>query len=109
MWIFAIAGILASSTLLLRLPIFLLPFWLLALLAIGISYASSQSLWVAVAGFLLFAAFIGMTAAFTALYIARTYKNGLQRPNAYIDHYKSRLHPSLDANDAQASVGQVSL
>jgi dolichol-phosphate mannosyltransferase len=95
MWIFAIAGILASSTLLLRLPIFLLPFWLLALLALGIYYGSSQSPWVAVAGFLLFAAFIGMTAAFTALYIARTYKNGLQRPNAYIDHYKSLLQPSL--------------
>src|SRR2546430_14767664 len=35
MAIFAIAGILSSSTLFLRLPIFILPFWLLALSSLG--------------------------------------------------------------------------
>ena len=35
----------------------------------------------------------GMTAAFTALYVARSYKNGLQRPNAFIDGKRSILQP----------------
>jgi polyisoprenyl-phosphate glycosyltransferase len=97
MSIFAIAGILSASTLFLRLPIYLLPFWLLALLLLGAGYVSTQSLWMLVAAFLLFAAYVGATAAFTALYVARAYKNGLQRPNAFIDRGRSILQPGEGA------------
>jgi len=94
MFVFAVAGILSSSTLFLRLPIYLLPLWLLSLLLLGIGYVSSQSLWYVVAAFVVFAAYVGATTAFTALYVARTYKNGLQRPNAFIDRSRSILQPA---------------
>src|ERR1700722_16733334 len=93
MTVFAAAGILSASTLFLRLPMYLLPFWLLSLLALGIGYASTHSLWMLVTAFLLFALYVGATMAFTALYVARTYKNGLHRPNAFIDRSRSVLRP----------------
>src|ERR1700680_203744 len=102
MSIFAIAGILSASTLFLRLPIYLLPFWLLSLLLLGGGYMLTQSLWYVVAAFLVFAAYVGATAAFTALYFARTYKNGLQRPNAFIDGSRSVLQPAPGSEDAGA-------
>jgi len=102
MFVFAVAGILSSSTLFLRLPIYLLPLWLLSLLLLGIGYVSSQSLWYVVAAFVVFAAYVGATAAFTALYVARTYKNGLQRPNAFIDRSRSILQPAPDGEGAGA-------
>ena len=94
MSIFAVAGILSSSTLFLRLPIYLFPAWLLSLLLLGVGYASTHSLSYVVAAFLVFAAYLGATAAFTALYVARTYKNGLHRPNAFIDRSRSVLQPT---------------
>jgi hypothetical protein len=48
-----------------------------------------------VAVFVVFAGYIGTTLAFTALYLARMYKNGLQRPNAFINHKGSSLQPPL--------------
>jgi dolichol-phosphate mannosyltransferase len=95
MSVFAIAGILSASTLLLRLPLYLLPLWLVALLGLSIGYVMTHSPWYAVAGFMTVAAYIGATAAFTALYVARTYKNGLQRPNAFIDRRRSILQTAL--------------
>ena len=97
MSMFAIGGILAASTLLLRLPIFILPFWLLALAGLGVCYAATHSLWFAVEAFVLFAGYVGATAAITALYVARTYKNGLHRPNAFVDHSRSVLQPFSEA------------
>jgi dolichol-phosphate mannosyltransferase len=94
MSIFAVAGLLASSTLLLRLPVYLLPFWVLALAGLGIWAVAAHSAWVALAGVLLFAAYVGAAIAFTALYVARAYKNGLQRPNAVIDRRLSMLPPA---------------
>src|SRR3981189_1330514 len=93
MAVFSVAGILSASTLFLRLPIYLLPVWLLSLLLLGVGYVSTHSAWMIVAAFLLFAAYIGTTMAFTAMYVARTYKNGLHRPNAFIDRSRSVLHP----------------
>lgn len=95
MSVFAIAGILSASTLLLRLPLYLLPLWLVALLGLSIGYVLTHSPWYAVAGFMTVTAYIGATAAFTALYVARTYKNGLQRPNAFIDRRRSILQTAL--------------
>ncbi|HKO03869.1 MAG TPA: glycosyltransferase family 2 protein [Candidatus Acidoferrales bacterium] len=101
--IFAIAGILSASTLFLRLPIFLLPLCLLALTGLGIAYIQTHSLWFLLAGALIFAAYAGSTLAFTALYVARTYKNGLQRPNAFIDHSKSILQRPHDVGESDAA------
>lgn len=93
MSLFAIGGILSASTLFLRLPILILPFWFLSLAGLGVGYIFTHSLWFAVGAFVVFAAYVGATAAFTALYVARAYKNGLQRPNAFIDHGRSILQP----------------
>jgi dolichol-phosphate mannosyltransferase len=97
MSIFAIGGILSASTLLLRLPVYLLPIWLLALAGLGAGYALTHSIWFAVSAALLFAAYVGATTAFTALYVGRTYKNGLQRPNAFVDYARSILQPGSAA------------
>ena len=94
MSIFAIAGILSASTLFLRVPIFLLPLWLLTLLGLGVGYVKTHSPWFVLSALILFATYVGGTLAFTALYVARTYKNGLHRPNAFIDHGRSILPPN---------------
>jgi len=93
MSIFAIGGLLAASTLLLRLPIYILPFWFLALCVLGVLAVAAHSAWAALAGLLLFAAYTGSSIAFLAVYLARTYKNGLQRPGALIDRKRSDLPP----------------
>jgi len=102
MSIFAIAGILAASTLLLRLPVLLLPLWLLSLLGLGIGYVHTQSMWFLLAMFIVFSAYLGGTLAITSLYVARTYRNGLQRPNAFIDRCKSTLQPVQFAKKSNA-------
>jgi polyisoprenyl-phosphate glycosyltransferase len=96
MSVFALAGILSSSTLLLRLPIYVLPFWLGALGVLGALFIATQSPWYVLWAALVFASYVGATVAFIALYVARTYRNGLQRPNAFINHRKSVLQPSSD-------------
>jgi dolichol-phosphate mannosyltransferase len=101
MTVFAVAGILATSTLLLRLPIYILPFWFAALTLLSIGYGATHSDWYAIAAFLATAFYLGASAAVTALYVARTYKNGLVRPNAFIDHRASFLPPARN-NEARA-------
>jgi len=103
MLMFAIGGILSASTLFLRLPIFLLPFCLIALTGLGIAYIETHSLWFLFAGFLMFAAYVGGTLAFTALYVARTYKNGLHRPNAFINHSRSILQRPLNGREGDTT------
>ena len=97
MTIFAVAGLLASSTLPLRLPLYLLPFWLLALLGLGAASILEQSAWLALAALLVFAGYIGTSIAFIALYVARAYKNGLHRPNAIMDRRMSNPPPRRSA------------
>jgi dolichol-phosphate mannosyltransferase len=105
MTVFAVAGILSASTLLLRLPTYLLPLWVLTLLGLGTGYAYTGSRSLVVAASLIFAIYVGATMAFTALYIARTYKNGLQRPNAFINHRRSILQPVMDEMRGYAKLG----
>jgi len=94
MTIFAVAGILASTTLPLRLPMYLLPFWLLLVTAFGVLAVIKTSAWWALATFLLAIAFIGTSIASVALYVARTYKNSFARPNAHIQRSLSRMPPT---------------
>jgi glycosyltransferase involved in cell wall biosynthesis len=84
MVVFAVAGILSSSTLPLRLPIYFLPVWLLLTTLLGVAQISTGSPWFLLANALLGCSYIGSTIAFIALYVARTYKNGLGRPNYVI-------------------------
>jgi dolichol-phosphate mannosyltransferase len=97
MTIFAVAGLLASSTLLLRLPVYALPFWLLTLGLLGVWAVAGHSAWAVFFGCLVFAGYVGGTISFIALYVARAYKNGLRRPNAVIDRKLSRLPPACEA------------
>jgi len=91
MWVFAVSGILSSSTLWLRLPVYILPFWLaFSGVLIALALVTGRQLYVNTlfAGSLAFLVFIG---AGTSLYLARVYKNSLQRPNFYINPRKSVL------------------
>jgi len=85
MTIFAIAGILSSTTLPLRLPIYLFPFWLVLTLLLGTAQIMTGSPWLLLTNVLIACTYIGGTIAFIALYVARAYKNGLRRPN-YVIH-----------------------
>ena len=94
MALFAVAGMLSSTTLMLRLPIYLLPFWLVATGLLGVWYLRDNDAWVLLANLLLVCAYIGGSIAFIALYVARTYKNGLGRPNFVV--HRRFSHPQPD-------------
>jgi len=81
---FAIAGILSASTLLLRLPVLILPFWLIGLMVLAVRYAETGLRGYAASIAVVTAAYLGASVSFIAMYMARTYKNGLRRPNSYI-------------------------
>jgi len=88
---FAIAGILSSSTLFLRLPIQTLFFWLLAVVALAVLRVYNESRWIDAALIILSATYLGTSVAFIAIYVGRTYKNSLRRPNFIISQKDSRL------------------
>jgi glycosyltransferase involved in cell wall biosynthesis len=91
MVVFGVAGILTASTFPLRLAAYLFPFWLLALMAFGIGAAMSSDS--ATAWFVVLVvtgmAFPGFVLVCISMYVARIYKNGLQRPNYVIDRKRS--------------------
>lgn len=90
---FAVAGILSSSTLFLRVPIYTLPFWLLAMVLLPSAYVLTDNKWWLVASFFAFATYVGATLSFIAIYVARVHKNTLGRPNFVIDRKSSSLQP----------------
>ena len=94
MFIFAVAGILAASTLVLRLPIYLFPVWLVLTGILGAIQIQTGNPWVFLVNLLLACVYLGGTLSFIALYVARTYKNGLGRPN-YVIH-RRYTHPQPD-------------
>jgi len=96
MTIFAVASILSSTTLPLRLPIYFFPFWLLATLVLGIAQIVTGNPWYLLANVMSGSAFFGATLSFVAIYVARTYKNGLGRPNYAIHRRLTFLQTSLD-------------
>ena len=85
MTVCAIAGRLSATTLPLRIPLYLLPFWLLITAVLGTTQIVTGNPWILLTNGLLACVYFGGTAAFTTLYVARTYKNGLGRPN-YVLH-----------------------
>ncbi|MBA1158174.1 glycosyltransferase family 2 protein [Microvirga mediterraneensis] len=95
MVIFAVAGILSASTLFLRLPIYILPFWILVLTGLMIAFLQTGAYWTAIVGLYVFAIYVGTALAFVSLYVARSYKNGLQRPSAFINRRDTYLEPAV--------------
>ena len=88
MFKFAIAGILASTTLPLRLPIYIFPLWLLSsfYLLINNEVANLYLDYLIYLSLL----YIILIISFISIYIARIYKNGLMRANAYLVKGKSK-------------------
>jgi polyisoprenyl-phosphate glycosyltransferase len=93
MTLFGIVGILSSSTVALRVQAYALPFWILGLTAVTVSAIVSPRVWQIPVLLLLGFCFLGFTVGFSALYIARIYKNGLLRPNAIVRLGLSILPP----------------
>jgi len=91
MTVFAITGILSSTTLPLRLPMYTLPFWILSLAILCTWYGASASSWALAAILFLTICYLGTTTAFIAIYVARSYRNALSHPNSIIRPKFSRL------------------
>lgn len=91
MIIFAIAGILSSSTLPLRLPIYVLPFWILGAIITTFFFIKTMNLWYLFTGIVISIFYFGFSIAFIALYIARAYRNTLNYPNYFINHKLTRF------------------
>jgi dolichol-phosphate mannosyltransferase len=100
MTIFAIAGILSSSTLLLRLPAYLFPFWALLVAALGYAYVAEGSREVLATMLVSFALYVGITCMAVSLYVARLYKNTLGRPNYILDSRNCIFQPRSAAATA---------
>jgi dolichol-phosphate mannosyltransferase len=91
MLLFGVTGIMTASTFPLRLAGYLFPFWLLTLVALGIGAATSESAateWL-IALVIAGVVFPGFVLVCISMYVARIYKNGLQRPNYVIDRKRS--------------------
>jgi glycosyltransferase involved in cell wall biosynthesis len=84
MLIFAIASVLSSTTLPLRLPIYTLPFWTASVVGILWLYFITPHYYLLLLCVLLICIYIGGSISFIALYLGRVYKNSLNRPNAFI-------------------------
>lgn len=84
MFIFGVAGILSASTVILRLPAYLFLPWALVMTVLAVLAAVMPAAWPMPALLLLGFGFVGFTTMAAALYVARIYKNGLQRPNAIV-------------------------
>lgn len=97
MSVFAVAGILSSSTLFLRLPIYIFPFWILAMLGLTVGQIVAPNGWLLPVQLWLGFGFSGYTTVFISLYLARVYKNGMNRPNFIVNRKRSLLQPELQS------------
>jgi dolichol-phosphate mannosyltransferase len=91
MTIFAVAGMLSASTLALRVAAYAFPFWLTVMIGIAVHASLKQAAWDLPVLLTLGFAFIAFSVIATGLYVARIYKDGLQRPNAIIRPHLSIL------------------
>ena len=86
---FAVAGILASTTLPLRFPIYFFPFWLGISTFLLLGSTNNELLW---KYFIFFSiVYLVLILSFISIYLARIYKNGLMRANAYLVGKKSKV------------------
>ncbi len=103
---FAVAGILASGTWLLRVVTYSLPLFLLSMLTLGVFATQGASWafpWLVVLGF----GYCGTALSFLSIYLARAYKNSLGRPNAFLDNRRSFPQGVSDSLDEQGVRGRA--
>jgi dolichol-phosphate mannosyltransferase len=94
MTLFAVTGIMSASTIALRVPAYLFPFWVLLMSVVAVLAVAIAGTWQIPLLLFLGFTFVGFTSVATGLYVARTYKDGLHRPNAIIRPRLSILPPS---------------
>ncbi|MBI2820848.1 MAG: glycosyltransferase family 2 protein [Acidobacteria bacterium] len=96
---FALGGILSSSTFLLRLPVYLfLPLTAVNLLGLAMAWHGGGERWVhvlMVVNFLYIAFFL----ATVSIYLARTYKNVVQRPLYVVNWKKSAMNNRMESTE----------
>ena len=94
MFKFALAGILASTTLPLRFPIYFFPFWLGISSFLLFNSTNNEIFW----KYFIFISIIYLVLilSFISIYIARIYKNGLMRANAYLVKKKSKVQKKFN-------------
>lgn len=88
---FAVAGILSATTFPLRLPIYIFPFWLLYVFYVIYNLSIDKRLDNWNLFLIVSIIFILTILIFSALYLARTYKNIMSRSGAYIIKNKSKI------------------
>lgn len=95
---FAVASILSSTTFPLRFTLYSLP--VVVGLSAGVVLAHWLSGWAGWLSFLLLLQFTWLSSAVAglALYLARTYKNGIKRPGAVIDWARSAVNAPREAS-----------
>ena len=101
MAVFAVAGILSASTFPLRIAAYVFPFWLLALTIVCIVGPLTGGVWYQPAALLLGIGFCGYTMTCVSIYLARVYKNGLNRPNFVINRRMSHFQPGPETAGVQ--------
>ena len=89
MVLFAIGGILSAGTWLLRLATYCLPLWIAAMVTLGVLANSGSAPWAFTWMVILGFAYCGSVLSFLSIYLARTYKTTLGRPNAFLDRKRS--------------------
>jgi glycosyltransferase involved in cell wall biosynthesis len=103
---FAVAGILSASTWLLRMTIYVLPFWLALAASLCVATISGVS-WALPVMALVIGGYIGIATSVIAIYVARIYKNTLGRPNFFIDSKSTFLDGALQASPGSGSAVSV--
>jgi len=97
MVMFAVAGTLSASTLALRIPAYVFPFWALAMTGVAVSAVVTPAHWQMPLLLALGFVFVGFTTTAIGIYCARIYKDGLRRPNAIVRRKLSLLPPRRGA------------
>lgn len=88
---FALAGMFASTSLPLLIPIKTLPAFLIILSSLAIWRVFDNSRAIDAAIIVVQATYVAFSAAFIAIYTRRLYKNSMSRPNFFISEKDSRL------------------
>lgn len=94
---FAVAGILSASTWLLRITIYVLPVWIVALTLLAVAAVTVDGSWPLPVMLLVAFVYLGCAASFIAIYVARIYKNTLGRPNFFVDSRTTYLDEGVAA------------
>lgn len=88
---FGISGILTSSTFFLRLPLYTFPIWIIISAVLFVQNIMTEKEIYFKSLVFIFIIYSSLSLSFIGVYIARIYKNGLNRPNAFISKQKSKF------------------